>query len=239
LARLRSFIQRSIDLSLFGLTSAEQVHVLPHPLEHALIGYQIGPTQSLHAVKGEFKRWLVSACLRDVIEALNECLDRIAESCLIFRFMTDPPSSKIEAEAQVSLARKRFRKLGLPTKIEEIASMADSSVIPGSRNHVLTINHCRNCLVHRLGLVSEEDTKGDDSLVVSWLGFEVWVESPTEERPIGLPYFVGEDETLSLRNSARKKVFNLGESIEFSTDELMQVCWTVFLFAQQLSENVE
>jgi hypothetical protein len=237
LPRLRDFIQRAIDLSLFGLSTAESARVLPEPLAFASIGYQIGAQRSLEAVRGEFKPWLVAACLRDVVEALNEYLEVVAESCIPLEFLTDIPKSREDAEIRLAASRKGFNKLGLPAKLEKIGLMTHRAVIPISATHVLSINHSRNCLVHRLGFVSDVDTKAGACLIVSWLAYKAHVQSDADEQLVELPYVVGDGEVF-VQQVVQTKSFSIGERIEFSAKELMEVCWTVFAFAEDLASNV-
>lgn len=226
-------------MSSFGLAHADRVHEVPVPFTDTSISYQFAQRQPAEAVEAEFRQWIIGATLRDAIEALNEYLEVIAQCCHGLHFLQEGPATRMEAETYLQRAHKRFHRAGLPDKLDRIRGMTDVSVVPESERHILNINRCRNCLVHRLGFVSEMDVDGGTDLRASWIALEATVGSTDGQRDIELPYRMEEGESMALIHRVREKAFRIGERIEFSAGEQIEICWTVYSFAAELANNVE
>lgn len=169
LPRLRSFIQRSVDVATFGLAAGRTITSLPAPFQDGAIAYHPdgAAKNSFHAVQQEFEDWLVASCLRDTIEALNEFLIVVGQACVGLQIRLQPSASVDEVRESLRTHDKRFSAMGLPAKLDYIQTATNTSVIPEAERHIRVINRCRNCLVHRLGFVSTEDVRNENSLDVN------------------------------------------------------------------------
>ena len=170
---------------------------------------------------------------------MNEFLVVVGEACLGLQLALDSSGSPDEIRDRISSASKGFAARGLPSKLDSISSMVGRPVVPNSEQHVLRINRIRNCLVHRLGFVSEDDARDGDTLQLTWLGYDVVAVGPDGSQRVELPYMVGEGEQLHLELNSRKKEFRAGSRLTLTAQELMEISWTIFLFAEELVANVE
>lgn len=76
--------------------------------------------------------------------------------------------------------------------------------------------------------------------MLTWAGYDLWVDTPNDgQKRVKLPYIMGDGENAYLQLGQRSKSFGPGDRITFSAQELMEVCWTVYLFADDLSMNVQ
>ena len=133
---------------------------------------------------------------------------------------------------KITVSQQRsFDKGGLPDKIKDLQKAYSLALDPDLAGHLLSINRARNCLVHRGGIVQDDDLNEDGVLRVSWRRLALVIRGPGSERD-GFPGARFEaDESLVVANRDVSKGFPLGTAISFSVQEFADVCWSLFLLA--------
>jgi hypothetical protein len=242
--RLNRSLQRSIDLVAFGLGAAEEMKSSPLKLSDVI---QFLPASgfalSLEDSKREFKLWMVTAKLRDCIEAFSTYLEEVRLVCRAYQLFAsgNPAVTPAAWNSVVTAEAKQFHKLGLPKKIAAIRADFHLDVVPPEVDMVITVNEARNCLVHRAGVVTPQDVNSDDSLAVEWMaqGLAVERQDGSVESIESLPFTAGPNERLFMRNTPKKKSFGLGSFVEFTAAEFAEMCWSFFLMATAINASVE
>src|SRR4030095_9320340 len=135
--------------------------------------------------------------------------------------------------------QRRFHRLGLPDKIDDLQRIYSLALDPDLVGHLRTINDARNCLVHRQGIVQERDVNEDAALRVSWRRLACVIRGPDGERDFFPGSLVDVGETLCVSNRDVAKLFPLGTAISFSVQEFADVCWSLFLLGLSTVKLVE
>jgi len=205
------------------------------------ITYAIGGAEirDLDRLRTGFRSWVIASALRDSIEALLLYLDEVRKVSVLLSYGPTVDLTSDEWNATLVRGQKQFHRLGLRRKLDALKQI-DESLQSEYEEEIATINRARNCLVHRFGAVTDEDTDGTDRLTVRWRKNEIVAEIDGTPTPIG-PGFVAKDVTpLYLhQNVPVSKEFSIGETILLSADEFGELSWTVIVFAVHFREKVE
>ena len=124
----------------------------------------------------EAQRWYLCTAFRDAIELLNVFLDQGRLLCALF---PSAAQGKIKADDYnriVGKEARQFHRLGLPDKLKKLRQ--DFGVASELEGHVLSINTVRNCLVHRLGIVADQDVDANGELVLLWRTSDLVAQNP-------------------------------------------------------------
>lgn len=231
LAKLQVRLQRLADLASIGVTGVQKVGEEEFQVSPFFASVDLASNNRLSfaEIKDEFTHW----CLRN---SFTEAIDQVSAFLEECRFIARlyHMGSKVSGSAWNDALldeRKKFHKKGLPEKIAYLRERY--SVGSQFEDHVLSLNRVRNCLVHRLGVVSDVDVKDSGTLVVRWQGMrfllrdsvtgvETLLEGPTQTK---------NESELQLRIGPIEKTFHLRESIRLSPAELGYTMHTFYAFA--------
>lgn len=256
LGQLQATLQRTMDSVAVGLICVEQVKE-PPPLPFVLaegspslpalsipgVAFQVGLAKgsSFEDGRARFPAWVLGCGLRDCIEAVLLYLDEVRSVAAVFSVGGGAMSSTdwgrtVDPRGPVG---QRFHRLGLKDKMTYLADRYDASLRGDYAEEMLSINQARNCLVHRLGVVSPLDASGDPPLLhVAWRRNEFFLRdvATDEERPMPSLPFVTEAETeIFLRPDVRaEKTFALGGQVQFTAQEFSEVVYTCFRYGFDL-----
>jgi hypothetical protein len=240
---LQRSLQRTLDIVSFGLQAAEKAKdidrlLLPEIRMH----FSIAENRKLdvESARKEFRIWVIASGLRDCAEAVNPLMEEARKVCALYLLAEKKRIKNVELQQKVFGPIRKYHRAGLPDKLKILREEYDPILIPELSDHVMSINAARNCLVHRKGIVAEQDLNTPDALMVRWRRKELLVrDDEGNENVIELPYLAEKDVTASLRFVDAGRVFNLGEAINFSTREFSDLCMTFFFFGQQLVANLQ
>ena len=135
--------------------------------------------------------------------------------------------------------REAFDRKSFPAKIEYLREQCGTNF--QFEEHVLTLNQARNCLVHRLGVVSQKDSKGKKLFTIKWHAIRlVLIDSVTGEETF-VPQLTPtkNESTLNLRIGPIKKSFLVGDHLRLSPEELNYTMWTFRSFALEVLQAIE
>lgn len=244
LGQLQHAIQRTIHLAALGLNATPRLTQDDLQLPGTSISLQLaGPTPwPIDEAREGFEQWLLMNGLRDATEAISGFLEEtrtgLAVWQLAIRSRSGPVTGADWNEATGSQQR-RFHRLGLPDKIDDLQRIYSLALDPDLVGHLRTINDARNCLVHRQGIVQERDVNEDAALRVSWRRLACVIRGPDGERDFFPGSLVDVGETLCVSNRDVAKLFPLGTAISFSVQEFADVCWSLFLLGLSTVKLVE
>lgn len=92
--------------------------------------------------------------------------------------------------------------------------------------------HMRNCLVHRGGLVTHEDIKDKNILIVTWIEAKLFADETEILRlPVG-PF--NEPKQIRLKMNKNFREYRLGDRIVFNDTDVQSICWTAHQFVNDV-----
>lgn len=243
LGALQRSIQRTLDLVSFGLQAAEKAKNIDRLLLPGIkMHFSIAENQKLdvESARKEFRQWVIASGLRDCVEAVNPLMEEARKVCALYLLAEKKRIKNVELQQKVFGPIRKYHRVGLPDKLRILREEYDPSLIPELSDHVMSINAARNCLVHRKGIVAEQDLNTPDALMVRWKRKDILVrDDEGNEKVIELPYLAEKDVTVCLRFVDAGRIFKLGEAINFSTEEFSDLCMTFFFFGQQMVTNLQ
>ncbi len=190
--------------------------------------------------KVETENWLIRSFLKDAIELTNTFLEECRAICALYRLHALAPATGEDFNRIFDEERKRFNRLGLPDKLKELSG--EFEVSSPLESHILSINRARNCLVHRLGIVTDRDIDDTGELVITWRTTQFSATNPDGSQRIILDkpgMLVQEGWTIKVSILDQKKSFKLGDTIKLTYDELYNSVMTFFVFATSIVKSIE
>lgn len=140
------------------------------------------------------------------------------------------------AERVFGLDRK-FHQLGLPDKLKHISEEHNITLEKKLASHIRSINCARNCFVHRGGLVSEVDYNIETEMRVTWYRLHVYIKKGEAESTLIDGAERGGD--VFVRREEAMKSFVVGQTLQFSEQDFIDVCWTLNLFGEDLLKSLK
>jgi hypothetical protein len=247
-------LQRSIDLVAFGLQAAENLKTDTLVFPEAT--FQVIPAQDktmgVEGVRGAFKAWVLANGLRDFVDAIGPSLEWARKICFFWTRqgkVSAKEDGSLHLFAQIGgkewneqLLREgaEFEYWSLRRKFDFLKQTYGFKV-PDLSESILSISYARNCLTHRQGIVGPEDIRdtSQNKFVVIWKKMQLTALGDTGSRDLELPAEVKGGEQISFGFSDASKEFKIGERIEFTSQEFVQLASTCLLFAIQIRESIQ
>jgi hypothetical protein len=187
-----------------------------------------------------FRSWVVSCAFRDSVELVLKHLDDIRD---ILAICSLPPETDPDTAAwyeRVVKEGQEFHRWFLSRKLDRLKTLygftpSDDLAL------FLTISHARNCLVHRDGIVFDEDADETGSLTVRWRAPRASVVNPgVPPRVISEPGAqIDVGGWLEIQDTVRAKTFGVGKRIEFTSQELNEIGSFLSVFTSDLSMRTQ
>lgn len=232
-------LQHLLDLILFTFAGAELVEnerydnysrfLSFHPAQNNRLDFQ--------QVKNEYEKWLIRNFLGDAISYAGAFLEECKTICAIYDLGTQQILRE-QYNKIVTEEKDRFSKLGLPGKLTLLKD--EYGVFSEFESNILELNKLRNCIVHRLGIVSKRDVNEGDQLVVHLRALEFFAKNPEteEEIEINKETHVEAGWLVVAKWKEECKSFKLGESVSLSYQEMIQAINTFYLFASSMKKSI-
>jgi len=171
-----------------------------------------------------FRSWIVSSAFRDSVELILKHLDDIRDILAICSLPPDAGPDSEPWQKRVVEEGRQFHRWFLKKKLDHLRQVY--SFAPSDDLELFaTITHARNCLVHRDGIVFDDDKTEADGLVVRWPAQDVTLSnpggSPTAVTQPGAELKLGG--SFEVRTVTRTRVFPAGKRIVFTTQELNEI----------------
>lgn len=235
---LHESLQRSINMVSFGAQASEKIaQFTSASVPGAGVVLQIGAgLPDLPEVKSDFLGWLMLSGFRDALERFMKFTETIRE--IQFALIT-PRTNQQEWDNAVAREKRRFHLLNFPDKLDKLADDGIASD-PDLDRCARSINIARNCLTHRLSIVGAHDTGTDGFLRVQWRTIVlVAMLSDGATRPVQQPGPLNEGEGLGVMAREFERAFSVGDTLEFTPNEFLGVCTSLFLFGQNIVQGAE
>jgi len=251
---LQAELQRAVDLVAFGLRAADTA--TPVDLSIPGVSSHVSPAQSrslsIEEARAEFRSWILANGFRDCVEAIGPSLEWARKFCFIW---TRPGDVTIQEDGTITLGAiisgeewnkeiiegaKKFDFMGLANKLSHLEQKYGFRP-PSLHEHILTLNKARNCLSHRRGIVGEEDVNDPSGpfLRIVWRRLQFTVRTEQGEKPLELPAHVEAGSLLAMSFVDTSKRFAIGERLQITPEEFVEMAMTFLLFALQLQESLK
>lgn len=200
---------------------------------------QLGPEVPFSAeLLPEFRAWIMGNAFRDAVELILKHLDDIRDILAICSLPLPPDPTGGEWQTQVVDEGATFHKWFLNRKLEHLQKMYDFRLPSEALADFVTVTYARNCLVHRDGIVFDEDKNGPDGLHVRWRAPKASVSNPDTAATIttapGARLELGGSLQIE-RYALHETVFAVGSRVGFSTQELSEIGAFLSSFTRDLS----
>jgi hypothetical protein len=238
LTRLDRDLQHLVDLVSIGVTGVRKVEESEYKTSPFPSAQQLHKSLPYSDVKDEYVYWSLRNAFTQAIDQVGEFLEECRGLIALYRLGSTTINGD-EWNRIWTTERETFDRKPFPQKIAYLEEKSGGTF--QFKDHVLTLNQARNCLVHRLGVVSQRDTKGTDSFTVKWHTMRlVIVDSVTGDETFVPQQTPTEHESkLVLRIGPLEKKFQVGDHFLLSPDELNFTMWTFHSFALELLQAIE
>jgi hypothetical protein len=161
LAKLEGHLQHLVDLVSIGVTGVRKVEEAEYKVSPFAASQQLAEPLPYSQVREEYLNWSLKNAFAEAIDRIGEFL----EECRVLTALYGLGSTAVNGEDWNRIwttEREAFNWKSFPKKIEHLREKCGATF--QFEEHVLTLNQARNCLVHRLGVISEKDSKGKEFL---------------------------------------------------------------------------
>jgi hypothetical protein len=232
----------SVALIYHMLKSFDDDSVPPLETDNLPIKIETNEIKSGKVIKENALNWLFCKTFEDFIVGLNESL---IEAYIIVKISglhkeNHDGCTVAQLQTKIDEIKKKSIKMYIPSLIVEIEKSINKSLF--SREEILSINKVRNCLVHRNGLVSSEDTNNEEKTTLVLKCLEMKVFRDLDEKMIPLTM---EDKKVGvLINKATFKIvpkvaeFSIGERVKMDPNILNAITYTSVTFVHELLKSM-
>lgn len=194
---------------------------------------------TLEQVKQHGRNWLVKSLLTDCVDTGGRLLDKGRQLCALYRLSEKELIKAEEFDAIKGSQWKDFHKKEFPRKFSTLEN--DFGLQFALKEHFLSINKARNCIVHRGGRVTQLDINDNNQLTIKWRAIKI-VHKESEqgqEKVINSRTQVNKGELLSIKIEDTQRSFGYDSKIELSDTDLSDIASTMFFFARDFANQIE
>jgi hypothetical protein len=243
-AELQSSIQTTINLVALAMKGeVTDTGPMALPTENSMT-VTFDARLQWDAVEAAARRdaWLLANAIRDCIESLSVFLESARRVLAVFALLESRVDGRISVEKYNNALVERdhyFHEFDLPTKIAHFDKVYGVTIDPTLADQMLSINRARNCLVHRGGVVGPKDLKGINIFKIKWRKWNlVFVGEDGIEKPLRFDEPMGSAGHIVIRVEDTERLFAVGERLGFTIDDLVSICWGLFLFGEHVVQAI-
>lgn len=221
----------------FALNAASRDDVADCSLtDHASIAPKTGKPEDMDCFRREFKQWVVLCGLREIVEAFNLFLDRVAEVCCLIA-VSKGELKHDEMEKKINQVRNK----GLPGKHRELEQCFDVST--QYIGDLISISKARDCLAHNMGIVTKQHVDDSGKMVLTWHGAIDCVLRDVHGNCHVLGFdtqqaITLESPSLYLESVQRQKEYASGQVLDLSAQDVAELCTCARLASMQIVKKV-
>lgn len=243
-AELLHSLQRTIYLVSAGLQLKDKIDPdrLHLPTNSVTVVFDGSLKWDARKAEELYSEWILCNGFRDIIEYVNSFLES-GHKVLAFWDLATKQKDGIEITGSdwnqiIISGGKQFHRFGMPSKLSHVQDKHNILIDPKFREQIQSINAARNCLVHRNGVVAEQDMNAVGSLEVKWTNLDLIVENEDGEKQLMLGEVVEEGSVIAIQNREKLKAFSMGERVLFSAQEFANIAWGLSLFGNDLVQKM-
>ena len=239
-AKLYIQLQRLTDVLKFSTIAKNCVIEKEFNEFYEFSRFVIASNHVLHfeEAKEKFQQWCLKNSFRDCVENISLFLD---ECHFVCELLAARKNDKVIAEdftKIVGSSRKKFHREGLPKKIKILHN--NFNICSPLEEHVISLNTVRNCLVHRNGIVRQDDLNTKTELVAKFRELQIIAVSPDKANIdiLTCPTVLEEGYKVCIKTEDIEIHFKLGESINFRPKEHANTVFTFYMFAVDIYKSI-
>jgi hypothetical protein len=236
----RARLQRIMDVLRFS--RAASIVLSEEEFQSQLDFFSLAPAANLalgfEDARKEADQWTRLHCLRDAIDVVGAFLEDAYRACRLYSLAKTEGATYADLQS-VDGACRTFHSLGLPKKVA--ALKREFGVESDFDSHIISLNDARNCLVHRLGIVTERETRTNSDFWVRWMEIGVEATSPDGAEVVAVesPQRFAEGWSVALVVRPKERVYKLGERLDLSYRELLGAIFSHQNYVNNLTTSVE
>lgn len=227
------------DLQRLGaiIPTALAAPMLPADAPALLRGSQItyfhDPTAPAAAppIQDVYTDWVLRSGFKELIELILLFVERVRTFGAVLNLLQDQKADGHLPGPAVQKALKadatRFHRAGLPERLQHLEATYRLTLPPDVKTSLLSLNKARNCLVHRGGVISKEDLTDGQSLVLTWVQFQLLLRDEDGERPAVIGAFQAKAAEVFLRRSLSQKRFPAFSRVVLTPEEFADITWSL------------
>lgn len=227
-------IKRAATFMGFGLNSADCEDMKDFTLsKYTYLDFlpdSISPEYVKH-YKEEFKIWMITCGLRELIETFSVYLDKVYETCMYIQYLKGSRSTE-----EISKCMNNMEHSGLNRKFKLLNDTFN--IKTQYLDHLISVNEIRHCLTHYRGIVPERD--GVNGMKLTWIGFQVILERLSGEE-VKLPYplpdggmHAKDGEQIHMKQLDKRVIFRVNERIVLPVDVLAEICGMMKIITDEI-----
>lgn len=243
---LRGQLQRSLQKIIFLVSAGLQnitalnSELLELPIPFKTV-FDDGLRWSDEVAQETYSELVLCNGFRDAIEAVGAALEEAHRVLTLWDLLDDNSQCKLSGAEWNAIfidGDKHFHRLGLPHKLSHLRLNHELFLDERLSSHLTSINKARNCLVHRNGIVSSRDLTTNTDLEVTWRRIYFFLQDADGEYALEIGRRVEKESIVGMRFEDTSKSFPLGHQISFSAQEFSDLCWSLFLFGNDLVQKI-
>jgi hypothetical protein len=227
---------------LFGLRLVEKVERFPEPtmkeLQFIQIVSSIGNSRShdLLSSRANFKRWILRKGFGDIHQCVSVALQRLIVSTRVRHEAKQSPL--LDLEECRRQWNDKVRAWGFPQLIDEASRQFPEPL--EREEQFKSFNSARNCLEHGAGKVISRFCNGPskDCLTISGRRFSVFFQKGGQKLPAVFGTPGPGNAALMLGAEDFNLRFGLGQSLDFSLEQFMDILHTCVFFRADLETKL-
>jgi hypothetical protein len=238
---LKNTLSESSNSVLFGLQTIETVKKIPvnQRIEDSFLKVEFeGITIDFESRKQLYKHWLIKKGFEDLIKGINFALIEASFYIDIYNGVSNlrPDQNLTELLRNSS---KKARKKHLPTLLDQINPYLQKSPeyekYKKYEKYIRSMNNTRNCLVHRNGVVHEEDINySPNSLKIEWEALKICCRMSGKEVELNKGTVLEQGGEIYLKSQAKSICFKIGEKINLDYKQFNELIITCINFGENL-----
>lgn len=239
----QQLLQAATYMVAIGLNGKDQIteHALEVPGVFFRNNFNASRPWTVGQSATAWEFWVLRNGFRDVAEAISGALEGahgILSYWALMRLQAETGSLKGSDWNELVVGRQgRFHRKTLPQRLEFLEKHYGFVFPQEHVERLKSLNAARNCLVHRYGVVTEEDVlPGDDCLTLKWITFVTYVENDGVLTELVPPMTIEGRSSIQVKLVERSKAFGVGEHVSVSAKEFNEICMSFYQFSVTCSQ---
>lgn len=243
-APVQNELQLILDRTRLALESSAAAPAFSGQFQDA--HFHIDPAKNrrlpLDDLKVETRKWLLKSAFQSAMELVNFPLEQARRLLALWDMAqrhARGESVRLDFEDDAAWFHKRPFEQKLTFLRERYAFQIDAGAVAV----VLSLHKARNCVVHRLGMVSAIDCDSAAGVLkASWEEYAVFASPSRADwqnaARVDFGGHVKVGQAVHMRRLTKVREFKPGDLIELTPQDLNEICHTIHLFASQVRDDL-
>ena len=227
-----------LSISVIAVQAADLSQPAPHVGNWVGLRFE-GNARPPEEKKFAYLNWLFSKGFQEFSRGVRHALEEAYLFVEIIRDVQGRDGAMTWGDMQpvIERSRQRASKMNFPDLMAGVNKGLSSPL--HFEEEFLSLQKVRNCLEHRNGVVGNDDvSKETGRLTLTFPRFVVFVTKNGNDVEIGPGHTVEAGELIGFKLASGIREFKLGARIGFSADDLAQIGWGCWAFADDLRRKL-